>query len=679
MKHILSRCWPISLLLIFSLIVSACGGGGGTSTAAPETNNTGGTGGGNYSISLNKTSLTFTGNTDGNVSAGIEVRVTYKGDGVIVGFPPNIDTAYWLDVTTRDYTATTATFLVAASPSYSAGEFSTTLRFITGKEDGSATRYIDLPVTFTVSESFSTYSAQPSPFSFSSVGRDSSNLSDVAYAINIVGADSQWTVASEDWISVSPTSGNGQATLTVTVDPNIAQYGTNLGTIEISDSVSGNSFSYNVRYQMDHASVSVDTSEHFFAVLPTTTSAELVGTIAIADELQGNSPEDVYTWEFISSSEDWLSLTSNSGTTAAGETTPVLQVDKTALLQNAAGERYEAEITINTRSDFADTQTHVIKVSTFIASEPIAVTGSTANEFAFTVNRAAHASASNKLYLSDTNANRLYVADATSGETLFYYPFNEMPESVYVSPDGSRLYVALLHHEHDYFQPEPSGKIAVIDLENGLLINKFAINADPWDLVASDAGEVYVIPGSGQWVELNMYDANTGNILYTSVSLRHRSQIILAPWQTEVYTVTTDSSPSDITRYYLDSYNGEEFLNSQDSPYHGDYRIWDDIWIEPTGDNILSRGGDLFSTDGLIFVKAVSPSGVQINDVAYDTVGERAVLLDNNGTLASYALPNYDNYQVISNTLQDPKHVFTYNGEILVIDNTETGYKLIKP
>lgn len=87
MKHILSRCWSISLLLIFSLIVSACGGGGGTSTAAPETNNTGGTGGGNYSISLNKTSLTFTGNTDGNVSAGIEVRVTYKGDGVIVGFP----------------------------------------------------------------------------------------------------------------------------------------------------------------------------------------------------------------------------------------------------------------------------------------------------------------------------------------------------------------------------------------------------------------------------------------------------------------------------------------------------------------------------------------------------------------------------------------------------------------
>lgn len=676
MKHLSRPMRAPALFILFSLLVSACGGGGGTDTGSSGGNNSGGTGGGNYSISINKNSLEFTGTSDGNVSAGILVRVTYKGDGVLVGFPPSVQEVNWINVSTQSYTDTTANISVSAY-SNQIGTHTTTLRFITGKEDGSATRYVDLPVTLTITEAFGSYS-EHGQFDFMSTGRNPANVSpSQPYTINVYGADSQWTVNAESWISVNTTSGSGPATLSVSVDPSNANYGENTGTVQLTDAVSGNVMYHNVYFRMDHAEVSVDTSEHFFAVLPSTNAADLTATFTITDELQGNSPDDVYAWELVSSSAEWLSLSTDMGTTAAGEANPEIIIDKDLLLTNAVGERYEAELTLRTSSDFATAEDHIIKVSTFIASAPIAVTGSTANNFDFTINRAAHSN--NKLYLADTNDNRVYVVDATSGETEWYYAFPELPETVYVSPDGSRLYVALLIQEHDYFQNEPAGKIAVIDLESGLLINKFGINSDPWDLVATDAGEVYVVPGSGQWVELHQYDAETGSILLSSGSLRHRSQIILAPAQDEVFTVTTDSSPSDITRYYPLTIDGYSFLADMDSPYHGDYRIWSNIWIEPSGNNILSEGGDLFSRDGLIYVQSVLPQNTQILDLAYDTTEDRAVYIDTTGSVASYDLPNYDNYQVISNGLNNPQFVFTQAGQVLVIDNTETGFQLIKP
>ncbi len=53
-----------------------------------------------------------------------------------------------------------------------------------------------------------------------------------------------------------------------------------------------------------------------------------------------------------------------------------------------------------------------------------------------------------KVYFTDKDAQRLYVVNLATGFTEKYFEFDYMPERMTMSPDGSKLYVALLVQEH---------------------------------------------------------------------------------------------------------------------------------------------------------------------------------------------------------------------------------------
>jgi len=662
----------LSGLISIFLILTGCGGGGGGGSS-------GGSGGGSYSISIDKTSVIFSATTDGESSGSVLVKAQFKGDGVIVGYPPNVIEASWLSVSTVSSTANSATFELTVFPGYSANNYSTTLRFITGKEDGTNLKYVELPVSLSVKEGFSA-GASETQFNFQSTGRITSAITPANYQINIKGDNSDWKISSDSWISVDKSSGKGDAGVKVSINPATAKYGDNAGKITVTDSVSKRSYDFNVHYRLLHADVSVETKKHHFTVDENTSAGALTSSFNVIDSLQGTSVEDIYTWTLVSSSAAWVSLEKNTGTTAQGQASPKILINKNILLANPKGENYKATLTIQTQSEFSQAKEYTIDVEAFVTLGSVAVSTSTAYQLNYNVDKAVFSSIAQQLFISDTTAKKLYVVDTKTGKTTHSYSFDQMPESLSLSPNGRYLFVALLIHEHDYYQSNPGGKIAVIDLQKGLMVNKFDTDIDPWDLAGTDTAEIYVSAGSGQWTILHRYKGLTGELDISGHS-RHRITLALSPDQKSVYSVTTDLSPADITHYVPQEYNGTQYLNGMDSPYHGDYYIGDRIWFEPSGKALITEWGTVFKADDLTFIRQIPATNMQAKDLAFDTTNNRLLMIEREfygepTKLVSYDLPNYDNYQTVKEDSGDGKFIFNDKGTILLIEKTETGYQL---
>jgi len=125
----------ISAWALVALAASLCGcGGGGDAT----------------SISLSTSSVTFTAAFQSPPPPPQTIHVTYKGDGLIVGYAPGIAPPNWLAVADAGHTATTAEISLQVTDTLTGGTRTTPLRFATGKADGSQIKFADVQVTWTV-------------------------------------------------------------------------------------------------------------------------------------------------------------------------------------------------------------------------------------------------------------------------------------------------------------------------------------------------------------------------------------------------------------------------------------------------------------------------------------------------------------------------------------------------
>lgn len=135
----MSRLFRAAVAAVLALVcMSGCGGGGGG----------GGGGGPQYSISVSPATVSFSGVTQGEVQTQ-NVTVTFRGDGVVVGTLPGQAQPPWLFVSGPTQGTSPITIAIQASPD-SIGTFQTTLRFATGKADGSQVVTTDVPISFNV-------------------------------------------------------------------------------------------------------------------------------------------------------------------------------------------------------------------------------------------------------------------------------------------------------------------------------------------------------------------------------------------------------------------------------------------------------------------------------------------------------------------------------------------------
>lgn len=658
-------------LLGMLTILTSCGGGGGGSSSTE--------------IDVSLSSIEFEAKTSDDAPQSVDISVTYKGDGVIVGYAPGETEPHWLEVSTIESSDNSARFRLSAYHDGVPRNYSSNVRFVTGESDGTNIKFQDVRVNFDVQQGFVVFSFVDS-FIANSIGRENNAITLNDDVIQLFGDNPIWSINKPDWVTITQESGVGDAILNVGIAPQNAVYGTNTGEIVITDSVSGDEERIEITYELDHGSYTINTESHFFSVFNDTNEEQLISTIELEDDFNGTSSENVFSWQLVSSSESWLTLANTSGTTSVNSEQPQIQINKAELLSLISGEQYNATISIAVGSDFASQQVHEIEVSAFIQDALLTVSDSVANQFSFKVNDAAFSSLDKSIAISDTAEKSIYIVDAETGFTVSSYQFDTMPETVSISPNGKYLYVSLLIQEHDFFQENPGGQIAIIDIEKRRLINQFNINIDPWDIEGNDDGLVFVSPGSGQFSELQRYNALTG-LLDIEVLSRHQVNLALSVDQQSIHSVTTDVSPQSISTYELVTHEDGSFL-SEFSLYDFNYGIGNNFWLDIENNVIVTSLSNVFDASDLTYKSEINSSDTFIEHVTFDYKNNKSVFIGSSlnydtsefvtGIIASVDLPNYDNYQVITISAKDPKFIFNNNGKYLVIEESNNIFTLVE-
>jgi hypothetical protein len=193
--------------LLATLGLFACGGGGGGSST---------------SIDALPSAVAFQAEQGQIEVASARVTVNFRGDGLLAGYPPEITEPDWLAVSEVSSTASSAQFDLTAFGTADVGQRSTTLRFLTARvtSDGNVVKIktVDVPVTFTVTESTLSVEAAPAALAFATYA--TGPLPD-AQTVDVAFEGATVTVESApNWLAVTPPGAQTGSPETYTVQPN---------------------------------------------------------------------------------------------------------------------------------------------------------------------------------------------------------------------------------------------------------------------------------------------------------------------------------------------------------------------------------------------------------------------------------------------------------------------------
>lgn len=313
-------------VLLF-LVVSACGGGGG-----------GGGSGSNYSITLSVPSLSFDVQQDTASNSPKTVSVTFVGDGVVVGTLPGQTAPAWLSVSGPSTAVGGTTSVQMSVNSGSApGQYSSTLRFATGKADGSQVVYVDLPITATIHESFGLVAG--GAFTFEGLEGGTVATATGSTSLTVKGENVSWHAsATQPWIQLGQTSGTARGPLPFSISLNGVTAGFYSGEIDVSDDVSGKSTFAIVQLTVRAPNLTTSVQSLSFNVDATTTTDGTHADLVLSDELLGQNAGESFQWSLsvgngmqLNPAEPVVQVAPATGNTAGAGTHVSITLDPTKL------------------------------------------------------------------------------------------------------------------------------------------------------------------------------------------------------------------------------------------------------------------------------------------------------------------------------------------------------------
>ena len=273
-------------------------------------------------------------------------------------------------------------------------------------------------------------------------------------------------------------------------------------------------------------------------------------------------------------------------------------------------------------------------------------------------------------------ANKMLVIDLESTEVVKEFDFDHLVESIAITPNGRWMYVALTkgHEFNDSIEPQV-GYVAAVDLIDLSLHKTMELPIDPADIVATDSGILVIAGGSGQWTHVATFDAASGALIDKTPEIVYMGmQLALHPSQQIVYGTDTQVTPEDIHHFPI-STNGQ-LGTAWNSRYHGEHPMGGDLFILPNGNEVLSRGGGMFtssaneSTD-LEFLR--STETLNIRSAAFDTNRSLGVFANGDGVVvfdyATNAVIEYFN-------LPDSEFVGLVDGQFAVITTRDFSSRI---
>lgn len=255
------------------------------------------------SISLDRSSLTFAATRGGPSPADQAVAASWVGDGLIVGYPVGVSPASWLAVGLTQTGASSAVATVSVVPAgLAAGTYTTTLRFVTGRSDGSDVKYQDVSVRLDVAD---TFTAAVADYDFTRTWGTATTLQGAPILIS-TGAKAWHVTAGASWVKLGMTQGSGSATVSVGIDAAAQEpVGTSTTTLTVSADDGSFTRTVGVRFVVTAPAAAVGTAR--LALVDGAVSA--VATIAVT--LSNGARAGSWT---ATSNASWLKLDTASGT-----------------------------------------------------------------------------------------------------------------------------------------------------------------------------------------------------------------------------------------------------------------------------------------------------------------------------------------------------------------------------
>ncbi|MEP3889397.1 MAG: PKD domain-containing protein [Hellea sp.] len=191
------------------------------------------------------------------------------------------------------------------------------------------------------------------------------------------------------------------------------------------------------------------------------------------------------------------------------------------------------------------------------------------------------------------------IVDSDGTETALTLPLDGA--AVSIAPSGN--FAAVAHN----------ARISYIDLQAKTILATHSVTADLGDIVLDDNGYAHGFPSSGQWVNIQTVNMQTGSRRIGDGFVRDQTKAKLHPNGDKIYGANNGLSPSDVERY---SINGATTRYDYDSPYHGNFPFCGDLWMGPGGTSMLTKCGVVVrttenqSTD-LTYVMQLPVSGIR--------------------------------------------------------------------
>ncbi len=196
-----------------------------------------------------------------------------------------------------------------------------------------------------------------------------------------------------------------------------------------------------------------------------------------------------------------------------------------------------------------------------------------------------------QLYIADQKGKAVHIVDAVTGLTVRSFRFDFEPVALVLTPDRSRLFVALVTfytgHFSDDEDPPPLGFVASIDLTARLKDREFSISADPRDIAATDDGILIVSSASSGTDWLYTFSAIDGALISRTYD-RAEGMIFWQPVGRRVYVGNSSYGSAAIKRYDLDP---EGALPSQATAEINSSSDARRLWQVPGQDVLLSQNG----------------------------------------------------------------------------------------
>ena len=416
MFTVVLRYFNAPILLVSGFLLVACGGGGGGSD---------GGGGVNTSITVSSSSLDFRVRVGTNQSQ--DVTVNFVGDGVVIGTPPSDPVLpSWLNASVvGSQSNSPLTVSVTVTPGVTGypgtpGTYTATLRFLTGRVDGSNISYVDVPVTFDL---YSPVNVDTTPQTAMLYKNASTGVN--AGAFTVYTGNDLWTAQSNQaWLQLSQASGKYSTQVNYSIDVDQLSIGTSSAVVTVHDDYENIDHLIQVSVYIQPNKLSASQKNVAFSSFPS--RGQLNKIVQVGDLSAGTVQ-----WQ-ASTTSSWLFLTQSSTTTPANLT---ISADQTGL----APGMYYATINLSS-TDSSISSSESINVGFYVSDADPSSTASTSLP-AIPVNTV-HDALGPYVYIS-YGTNDIEIYNSYTGvllDTITFPVGTEQITSMTVSDDGESLF-----------------------------------------------------------------------------------------------------------------------------------------------------------------------------------------------------------------------------------------------